>query len=338
MKNNIFIEGWYIVGYSEDLKKKQVKTIRAFGKEIVIFRGENNKVSAVSPYCPHLGAHLGHGGKVVKNSIRCPFHFWRFNSKGKCVEIPYSDKIPNKACVKSYQIIEKNNNIYLFYEKEQKVTETSKETLIEEKPKKPLLLTMHSLPDLEKEFNVSLKKNKAHNKKWHVRANMLDLMENSLDNAHFDYVHKLDIPTTNLISSHHQIPFIIEQNYGAKFLGIKPKLTLYLYSPSISVVKINLGNNIIIIDGGVLIEDKENIIHFMRFYSLYKKDISIFQKTFAKVLSHFVIREAKRQYGEDLPIWQNKVHLEKPMLCNDDGQISKIRRWYKLFYSNKELA
>lgn len=338
MKKNIFIEGWYMLGYSESIKKKQVKTIRAFGKEIVLFRGENNKVSAVAPHCPHLGAHLGHGGKVIKNSIRCPFHFWRFDSKGKCIEIPYSDKIPNRACVKSYQVIEKNNNIYLFYSKEQEKKREEKEIKPAATKKKPLLLTMHSLPDLEKEFNVSLKKDKPVKKYWQLQANMLDIMENSLDNAHFDYVHKLDIPTTNLISSHHQIPFIIEQNYGAKFMGLKPKLTLYLYSPSVSIVKVNLGDNIIIIDAGVLIVDEKTIKHYMKFYPLYEKNIGFLRKSFAKIISHFVIRESKRQYGEDLPIWENKVHLEQPMLCNDDGQISKIRRWYKLFYSNKELA
>ena len=340
MKENIFIEGWYFLCYSEDLKIKQIKTIPAFEKEIVVFRGKNQKVFAVSPYCPHLGAHLGHGGKVVENSIRCPFHYWKFNGNGKCVEIPYSDKIPKKACLKKYQVIEKNNNIYFFYNQEKKVTETLNSPLQEkeQKNKKRLLLTMHSLPDVEKEFGISVKKNKTKKKYWQMKANMLDLMENSLDNAHFNYVHKLDIPMTNLLSSHYQIPFIIEQNYEAKFLGLVPKLTFHLYSPSISVLKIEIGNNIIIVDGGILIVNKRKIIHYMRFYSLFKENISIFQKFFAKVISYFVIKEAQKQYREDLPIWKNKVHLEKPILCNDDGQIAKIRRWYKLFYKSKELG
>lgn len=219
--------------------------------------------------------------------------------------------------------------------KKQKIEDVN---LVEKKHKKPLLLTMHSLPDVEKDFNVSTQKNKIKKASWKLQANMLDIMENALDNAHFDYVHKLDIPTTTLLSSHYQIPFIIEQNYGAKFLGMNPRLTLYLYSPSISVVKIEVGNVTIVIDGGMHVEDKKNIIHYMRFYISFKKNISFFQKVFAKLISGFVYREAKRQYKEDLPIWVNKYHLEKPMLCNGDGQIAKIRRWYKLFYSGKEMA
>ena len=29
-----------------------------------MFRGEDNSVGVADPYCPHLGAHLGHGGRV----------------------------------------------------------------------------------------------------------------------------------------------------------------------------------------------------------------------------------------------------------------------------------
>ena len=40
-------------------------------------------------YCEHLGAHLGYGGTVVEERIRCPFHGWEWNDKGRNVRIPY---------------------------------------------------------------------------------------------------------------------------------------------------------------------------------------------------------------------------------------------------------
>lgn len=43
-------------------------------------------------YCPHLGAHLGIGGKVHKDCIECPFHSWSFEGcTGKLTNIPYAD-------------------------------------------------------------------------------------------------------------------------------------------------------------------------------------------------------------------------------------------------------
>src|SRR5689334_23634300 len=47
---------------------------------------------ALPIYCPHLGAHLGIGGTVVGDSIKCPFHAWRFGGDGACVDVPRSEE------------------------------------------------------------------------------------------------------------------------------------------------------------------------------------------------------------------------------------------------------
>lgn len=47
----------------------------------------------VDAYCPHLGANLAAGGRVLGDCIECPFHGWQFQgSDGKCVRIPYAEK------------------------------------------------------------------------------------------------------------------------------------------------------------------------------------------------------------------------------------------------------
>lgn len=54
-------------------------------------------VHVLDAFCPHLGANLGHEGKVDGNSIECPFHGWQFDPNGVCNKIPYASKIPNTA-------------------------------------------------------------------------------------------------------------------------------------------------------------------------------------------------------------------------------------------------
>src|SRR5258708_4250021 len=81
------IEGWYWLFFSKDLKKGKAKAHTFFGRELVIFRGENQKVVAMDAYCPHMGAHLAEG-HVEGNAIRCFFHHWKYDSQGKCVDIP----------------------------------------------------------------------------------------------------------------------------------------------------------------------------------------------------------------------------------------------------------
>lgn len=65
----------------------------------MVFRGQEGKASVLDAYCPHLGANLAVGGRVVGNCIECPFHGWQFRGDdGKCVKIPYAEK-SMKICI-----------------------------------------------------------------------------------------------------------------------------------------------------------------------------------------------------------------------------------------------
>ena len=86
--------GWFVVSYANELKIGDVKAVRYFGQDQVLFRGESGKAAMLDAYCPHLGAHLGHGGLVKKDCIECPFHAWEWDSNGKVAHIPYAKNIP----------------------------------------------------------------------------------------------------------------------------------------------------------------------------------------------------------------------------------------------------
>ncbi len=75
---------------SEDIPLLGVKSIRIFGKDLVVFRSSDGKLGLLDAYCPHLGAHLGIGGAVNPETgcLACPFHGWEFRTDGKCQKIP----------------------------------------------------------------------------------------------------------------------------------------------------------------------------------------------------------------------------------------------------------
>ena len=68
--------GWIQIAWSWELPPGQVRSLRCLGQEFVLFRGHDGKAHVLDAYCPHLGAHLGVGGTVVGNDIRCFFHGW----------------------------------------------------------------------------------------------------------------------------------------------------------------------------------------------------------------------------------------------------------------------
>ena len=78
--------GWFQVDYSDELEVGEVKPLEYFGRDMVLFRAEDGTAHVLDAFCPHLGAHLGHGGTVDATEdgtscITCPFHGWKFDAK-----------------------------------------------------------------------------------------------------------------------------------------------------------------------------------------------------------------------------------------------------------------
>ena len=71
--------GWFVISYSDELKAGEVKPLRYFNRELALWRGEDGTPRMVDAYCRHLGAHMGHAGRVQGNDLECPFHAWQYN-------------------------------------------------------------------------------------------------------------------------------------------------------------------------------------------------------------------------------------------------------------------
>lgn len=151
--------GWYSLMNSDELKVNQVKHVDYCGRDIVLFRGTNNKVYALSAYCAHMGANLGYGGVVKHTScIQCPFHGWLFDgetgnavlseklAKKQVVEYHYADldrMVQEDGCylnkkregdskIKKYAVQEKNNSILIWFD--------SREEFFDKYPYEPVQL------------------------------------------------------------------------------------------------------------------------------------------------------------------------------------------------------
>ena len=109
-----FPRGWFMIANAAEATETPAP-VRFFGTDMVLYRGKSGKAHLVEAYCPHMGAHLARnttsyivldGEHVQGDSIRCPFHGWRFDEHGQCDHIPYSDFVPKAACLKTYPVKE----------------------------------------------------------------------------------------------------------------------------------------------------------------------------------------------------------------------------------------
>jgi phenylpropionate dioxygenase-like ring-hydroxylating dioxygenase large terminal subunit len=84
--------GWYMIGWSDDFPVGgDPVPLSYFERDLVVYRGASGRLFVLDAYCRHMGAHLGHGGCVEGDQIRCPYHGWVWNgADGANTEIPYS--------------------------------------------------------------------------------------------------------------------------------------------------------------------------------------------------------------------------------------------------------
>ena len=121
-----FPRGWFVVAEACELENGPIG-VRFFAKDFVIYRGESGKVVMLDAYCPHMGTHLcknttsyivRDGTQVQGDSIRCPYHAWRFGPDGVCDDIPYAKRIPAAAKVASYTVVEQAGVIFMWHDEE----------------------------------------------------------------------------------------------------------------------------------------------------------------------------------------------------------------------------
>jgi nitrite reductase/ring-hydroxylating ferredoxin subunit len=113
-----FPTGWFMIGFSTDLEPGDVKPIEYLGEELVMYRTHDGVVNVVDAYCPHLGAHLGHGGCVIGEVLQCPWHGWKWDLDGVNVEIPFKDKPHAGARLRTWHVREKDHIVLLWHDSE----------------------------------------------------------------------------------------------------------------------------------------------------------------------------------------------------------------------------
>lgn len=106
---------WYCAGWDYDvtLARDSIVPRMIAGQRIVLYRKPDGGVVAFEDRCPHRQAALSLGRKDG-SGLRCMYHGLRFNAAGVCDEVPGQEHIPERACVRAYPVVEKDNWIWIW--------------------------------------------------------------------------------------------------------------------------------------------------------------------------------------------------------------------------------
>jgi nitrite reductase/ring-hydroxylating ferredoxin subunit len=110
-----FPRGWYQAGWSALLAIGDVRPLRYFDTDLVIYRSAEGKPHVLDAFCGHYGAHLGYGGTLEDSSIRCPYHGWLWDHEGNNIEVPYGDGRCSKRTIRRWHVVEACGIIFLWY-------------------------------------------------------------------------------------------------------------------------------------------------------------------------------------------------------------------------------
>jgi 3-ketosteroid 9alpha-monooxygenase subunit A len=119
-----FPRGWFMIAPAATLTG--IQSLRMFGRELVLYRGSTGRPVLLDAYCPHMQAHLGAeqtstsgAHRIEGDSIRCPYHSWRFGPDGRCDHIPYfSGTIPDAAKLHAYPVEERLGCLFAWHDPE----------------------------------------------------------------------------------------------------------------------------------------------------------------------------------------------------------------------------
>lgn len=79
---------WHPVAAAAELTDdKPIRAVKILGEDLVVFRDRKGNYGLVGEHCPHRLASLAYG-RVDEEGIRCPYHGWKFDGTGRCLEQP----------------------------------------------------------------------------------------------------------------------------------------------------------------------------------------------------------------------------------------------------------
>jgi phenylpropionate dioxygenase-like ring-hydroxylating dioxygenase large terminal subunit len=104
---------WYVAAWDHELIDGKLLSRMLLGEHVLLYRGDSGKVIAMNDRCPHRGALLSKGRREG-DGVRCMYHGLKYDSTGKCVQIPGQDMIPPKMRVRTYPIVERGHLVWIW--------------------------------------------------------------------------------------------------------------------------------------------------------------------------------------------------------------------------------
>src|SRR5215471_15115682 len=114
----LFRSYWMPALLAEELAENDCPPVRVklLSERLVAFRDTNGRYGLIDEFCPHRGASLWFG-RNEECGLRCPYHGWKFDTQGQCLEVPSEPAesgFSRKIKLKSYPLVERGGVLWTY--------------------------------------------------------------------------------------------------------------------------------------------------------------------------------------------------------------------------------
>jgi phenylpropionate dioxygenase-like ring-hydroxylating dioxygenase large terminal subunit len=150
--------------------------VKLLSERLIAFRDSEGRYGLMDEFCAHRGVSLWFG-RNEDCGLRCPYHGWKFDVTGQCVDMPNEPEhsaFAKKVKLKSYPLVERGGVLWTYMGP------------VESQPPLP-----------EYEFAMVPPEQTFTSKRWQ-ECNWLQAMEGGIDSSHVSFLHRGDINTDPL--------------------------------------------------------------------------------------------------------------------------------------------
>jgi len=160
---------WQPIGTAVELAREPVRKVRLLGENLTLYRSEQGEYGLIGERCPHRCLSMEYG-IPDQRGLRCAYHGWLFDAKGRCLEQPFEDRTlaenryKDRISIKAYPVEALGGLIFAYLGPEPVPLVPRWDILVREDLDK--VVEIHRLP-----------------------CNWLQCMDNAADPVHFEYLH-----------------------------------------------------------------------------------------------------------------------------------------------------
>lgn len=313
--------GWFIVASSAALDNTPM-ALRYFGQDFVLYRGESGKPIMLDAYCKHMGTHLAsdtamivrNGQQIEGDSIRCPYHGWRYGPDGLVNDIPHHDgPCPKSAAIKSYLVRDVMGCIMMWFDPQGGDPEFEPPMLKEWDDPQWVDLGLKDLGQ--------------------VAIHNIEILDNMADVAHLGPTHG---QPCDYFENEFRDHYLIQRQGGAMQLyNAHLHSTTWYTGIGILLSKQVFGQSCLYqLIAHVPVEDGLSQV----WHGTTVRALNSPAKSEDMAMAKQAEKAAMDAFSTDFGIWKNKQPALKIMQHKTDGPFNKVRQWVSQFYTSQESA